>query len=64
MVTTGSNATGNATAAAATPAMSGADGLRTASTYRSRRRTKSRATTKPPTSAAAVTMSPIIMLSC
>src|SRR5213082_1104225 len=49
----GRAAIGRTTAVAASPATSGADGRRTASTKRSRRRTKSRAPTNPPPNATA-----------
>src|SRR2546422_723045 len=52
-----------ATPVPASPARSGAAGLRTASTKRSRRRTKSRVATNPPPSAAAAISKPNISIS-
>ena len=61
-VTTGSSVTGNATTAAAAPAINGAAGFWIASTKRSRRRTNSRVITKPPINAAALTASQSIVV--
>src|SRR5690606_19494477 len=56
VVTSGRSASGQATTAAARPASRGARGEYTASTNRSRRRTKLRATMNPPMAAETVTM--------